>query len=258
MRCFRAAILALSTYTRLPMPRVQWDGEAAGLALGFLPLAGGAVGLAVLLWQLVCRGLGLSAVMFAAVCTALPVLVSGGIHIDGFCDTSDALASRQSRERRLEILKDPHVGAFALIRLCVYLLICFAVLHELFLLELDRGLGLVFVLSRCLASVSALTLPGARKNGMLAAFTGGADLRRTGVIIALFAAAALAGWLWLTLPQGAFGLALCLPVALWYRSMALKSFGGVTGDTTGFFLQLIELALPLGTLIGGLLWRNFC
>ena len=57
--------------------------------------------------------------------TALPVLVSGGIHTDGFIDTVDALSSYGDKEKKLEILKDPHTGAFAIIGAIMYYLLFF-------------------------------------------------------------------------------------------------------------------------------------
>ena len=51
----------------------------------------------------------------AVILTVIPVFVTGGIHVDGLLDTSDALSSWQERTRRLEILKDSHAGAFAII-----------------------------------------------------------------------------------------------------------------------------------------------
>ena len=50
----------------------------------------------------------------------VPVVITGGIHVDGLLDTSDALSSWRDREKRLEILKDSHAGAFAVITACVY------------------------------------------------------------------------------------------------------------------------------------------
>ena len=262
MRWIRAVTLAFSTYTRVPMPQVRWDDRAMGLAIAFLPLVGAVLGGTAWAWQWLCAALGLSPVLFAAVTVALPVLITGGIHLDGFCDTSDALASWQSRERRLEIMKDPHVGAFALIRLSVYLLCSFAVLHELYLRSTDgRVLGLVYVLSRAFAAWSAMALPNARKAGMLAAFTEGTDRRGARLTLGLLTAAGLAGWVILAGASGLIALGLGAGAALWYVRMTRKTFGGVTGDTTGFFLQITELALFSGLLTGGigLEWiRSFC
>ena len=65
----------------------------------------------------------------AAVAVLIPVLVTGGIHLDGFLDTSDAL-SWQVTERRFEILKDPHTGAFVIIACCSYFLAAFGIWTE--------------------------------------------------------------------------------------------------------------------------------
>jgi adenosylcobinamide-GDP ribazoletransferase len=235
------------------MPQVKWDDDAMRLAIAFLPVAGAAVGCAVWGWQALCRLLGASAVLFAAVAAALPVFITGGIHMDGYCDTSDAVASWSGRERRLEILKDPHVGAFALIRLAMYVLIDFALLYELYSRGYDSGIGFVYAVSRCLAAWSAMSTPNAREDGMLAAFTNKTDRREAGVILALLSVITAACWVIFTFPYGIAGFLLCVPAALWYRGMVIKRFGGATGDTTGFFLQVLELALPAGTLAGGII-----
>lgn len=101
-------------------------------------------------------------------------------------------------------------------------------------------------------------MPNARKDGMLAAFTKKADRRAVGVTLALLTVLGATGWIWFTFPYGFAGLALCLPVMLWYHGMARKCFGGVTGDTTGYYLQTIELTLVAGLLLGGILCHTFC
>ena len=171
MRWIRAVILAFSTYTQIPMPQVRWDDDAMKLSIAFLPFVGVLIGAIVYGWRVVCVVSGFSPVLFAAVTAALPIAVTGGIHMDGYCDTTDALASWQDKERRLEILKDPHVGAFALIHFGVYLLVSFALLYELYQRGYDTGIGMMYILSRCFAGLSAMTMPNARKEGMLAAFT---------------------------------------------------------------------------------------
>lgn len=73
---------------------------------------------------------------FSGICpfrTVLPILLTGGIHMDGFMDTMDALHSYQDRERKLEILKDSHVGAFACLSLICEMFLYAAALF--FLLE---------------------------------------------------------------------------------------------------------------------------
>ncbi|MDR1688970.1 MAG: adenosylcobinamide-GDP ribazoletransferase [Clostridiales bacterium] len=250
MRWVKAVVLAFSTYTRFPVPQIKWDDDAIKLSIAFLPIIGAVIGCFIWGWQYLCAAANFSPVFFAAVAAAVPVLITGGIHMDGFCDTCDALASWQSSERRLEIMKDPHIGAFALIRYVIYILIYFALLYELQIRGISAGIAFLYPLPRLFAAWSAMLLPNARKGGMLAAFTENADRRKVCAVLAVFTFIAVFCWVWFTLPYGIAALALTLPVAFWYRHTALKYFGGVTGDTTGFYLQICELTLLAGLLLG--------
>ena len=89
---------------------------------------------------------------FAAAAACLPLLITGGIHMDGFMDTVDALASHQSRERKLEILKDSACGAFAVLYCGVYLLLSFALYYEGYAAGWIYAFAPAFVLSRCLSA----------------------------------------------------------------------------------------------------------
>ena len=116
MRVIRSLCIAFSTYSRIPAPQVEWSDENRKYSMCFFPLIGAVIGLLLWGWLWLCEALAIGPVLKGAAGALLPVLVTGGIHMDGFMDTSDALASWQSRERRLEILKDSHVGAFAVLR----------------------------------------------------------------------------------------------------------------------------------------------
>ena len=181
----------------------------------------------------------------------LPVAVSGGIHLDGFCDTCDALSSHQSRERKLEILKDSNTGAFAIICCCLYLICFFAVWCE----ALPAGretwvLALGPVLSRSLSGLFAAVLPNARGSGLLAAFTAPMDAVKARCVLGLWTAAAGGAMALLSPWAGAGALAGAALVCLYYTVMSRRQFGGITGDLAGFFLQLCELAVVLGAAVG--------
>ena len=66
--------------------------------------------------------------------------------MDGFLDTMDAIHSYGDRSRKLEILKDPHLGAFAVISFGVYMMLYLGVFHEYLSLVLreDRGTDIFF------------------------------------------------------------------------------------------------------------------
>ncbi|HWR23801.1 MAG TPA: adenosylcobinamide-GDP ribazoletransferase [Feifaniaceae bacterium] len=252
MRFFEPMWIAISTYSVLPAPRFDWNEKNMRFSICFLPLVGLIIGAALYLWARAAKALAVDGILFAAVAAALPILLTGGIHMDGFMDTVDALASHREREKKLAILKDPHTGAFAVVYCGVYLVLSFGLYHALFQTE---GLLIVcfgFVLSRALAVLGAVTLPNARKEGMLCAFTGHAHKRVVSIAMAAVALLAMGGMVWASPAAGGFAAGFALLTFFAYRAMAIKEFGGVTGDTTGFFLQTSELALLLGAWIGGL------
>ena len=255
----KSLIIAFAMYSKLPMPRTEWERGSLAWALCWLPLVGAVIGGALRLWLWCWGALGLAA-LGAAGAAALPVLLSGGIHMDGFCDTCDALSSHQSRERKLEILKDSHAGAFAILCCCLYFLALYAAWREVNLTPGARWvLALGPVLSRCLAALAAVWWRNARGNGLLAAFTAPMDRRRARAVLLLLLAAVLGAMAALSLafrePPLLAVPAAALAVFGYYRRAAYGQFGGITGDTEGFFLQLCEcamvLALALAQKIGG-------
>lgn len=119
-----SCIIAVSMYSKIPMPNVEWTGERMRYVMCFFPLVGLAQGAVLGLWlHLALDVLNLSAAVSALVGAAVPLLVTGGIHMDGFLDTMDAVHSYGDRSRKLEILKDPHLGAFAVISFGVYMML---------------------------------------------------------------------------------------------------------------------------------------
>lgn len=251
MTVLRAVGMAFALYSRIPVPPLDWESGARRYTLYAFPLVGLAVGGGLLLWTWLAGALGLGQLLWAAGMTAIPLLITGGIHLDGFCDVCDALASHQSRERKLEILKDSHTGAFAIICCGLYLLVFFAAWCEAApagRAALALALGPAF--SRSLSGLFAVTLPNARGTGLLATFTGPMDaVKARGVLAA-----------WAVLTGGAMvaadvrtGLAALVGAGLacvYYVVTARRQFGGVTGDLAGFFLQLCELGMVLCAAVG--------
>ena len=250
---FESLLVALSTYSAIPTPQFEWNQRNMKYSLCFMPVIGVLVGLLLWGWGLLSQRLGLSGFLFAAVACCLPLLLTGGIHMDGYMDTCDALASHQTMERKLEIMKDPNCGAFAVIYCAVYLLLQLGLFYQLYEAGTLAVLCPAYVLSRACSALCGVTLPKARKNGMLNAYTKDNATKVTVTVMALVILAAMAVTLWLSPLAGAGALVLVGLAVLWYRSMTMRMFGGVTGDTSGFAIQLCELAFLLGALVGGLL-----
>lgn len=242
MKLIKACALAFSMYSRLPMPKTEWDKDSMEYVFCFFPLVGAVLGLLLMLWWRVSLFLELDHVLTASVCVVLPIVYTGGIHLDGFCDTSDALASHSSRERKLEILKDAHVGAFALIAFAVYMIFQFGLWFQ----AVSDGisvvvLSIVFVLSRSLSALAVVTMKNARQSGMLASFTDALVGKRVLVTVIIWLIACVLGFLYLDLIIGGTMLIAAGFVYVCYAMMSSKNFGGITGDLAGYFLQLCEL-----------------
>ena len=250
MHVIRSLLVAFATYSRIPVPRVAWTDENRRYALCFFPLVGAAVGAALTAWLLACDALGFSSLLRGAVGAAIPLLVTGGIHMDGFMDTCDALASWQTRERRLEILKDSHVGAFAVMACCGYMLVMAGLLGEAAAKDAP-AIAACFVLSRALSAVSSVLMRGARPEGMLSGLTRASQGRAVAASGALYALVCAAVWALRGWRLAALCLAFAAVCLLGYRRMAYRHFGGVTGDLAGWLLQVTELCLIAAVVIGG-------
>ena len=233
--------VALSMYSALPMPQFNWNEKNMRCAMAAFPLVGVFCGIAVFLWGLLSRYAEFSPLLTGAGLALAPVLVTGGIHLDGFCDTTDALASHQTRERKLEILKDSHCGAFAVIGTATYLIFLTALCAELEVTrELLFSLGLCFVLSRALSGTAVTTFPCAKNSGLVHTFSDMAAKKRSRVLLILMAIAASAGLI--VLGSGWAVAAAAVMFVIYYIS-SMRIFGGITGDLAGWFLQWCELLM---------------
>lgn len=255
MKVASAVFSAFGMFSRVPLPKatLPWAGMEGALAA--FPLVGIAQGALLAAWGALAAWADAPAGVVAAVFTVLPLAFNGGIHLDGLCDTADALASCAPRERRLQILKDPHAGAFGVMAVVACLLLQFA-LFESFV-PTARSLACLpclFALSRALSGLAVLRWPKARPDGLARGLADGAPGRAPLVALSLWAAAAVCGMVLLAGVAGALCAVSSLCALAAYRRMALRAFGGVTGDLAGWFLQWTELAMLAVLVGGGLLW----
>ena len=228
-------------YSRIPMPKVEWREENRRYSLGLFPIIGAVIGGLIFGWGALCRMLGFNSPVFAAVAVLIPIAVTGGIHLDGFCDFTDARCSFADKQKRLEIMSDPHIGSFAAIYACLYLMIQGALWTQVDDIRLMGTAALCFVMSRALSGISAVTFRAAKSEGTLQSFV---KPSHKGVNIGLgifFFAAAAAGGAVLSPLSGAAAAVTALIVFAYYRHAAYSTLGGTTGDLCGWFLQLCEI-----------------
>ncbi len=243
-------IIAFSTYSRIPMPRVDWNDENMKYTICFFPLIGLAVGGISWIFMASSLACGFGTILRDSGLTLIPLLVTGGIHMDGLLDTADAVFSYRSREEQLEIMKDSHSGAFAVIWCGAYLMAFFGILSEMELSDMPL-LMMVYAASRALSGIALLKFPKAKSTGLLRTFSDKAICGRSAWILAaelaVFCTVMILAALSAGFPErGAAALGTgALGFYLYYR-LTKKNFGGITGDLAGCFLCLEELAMAAG------------
>ncbi len=240
---FNSMLVALAMYSKLPVPQVDWQKKNMAYALAFFPLVGVFCAGWLLLWHYLADFLSIGNFMWSVGALLGPLLITGGIHLDGFCDVTDALSSWQTRERRLEILKDSHIGAFALIGCCCYLvayLACWTEIRPDFQTCLFIGLG--YVLCRVLSGLSIANLRCAKTSGLAATFASNADKRGVTAFLLVWLVGVAAGLFYLNWLWAFCGLMVAAACFCYYRWLSYSHFGGINGDLAGWFLQILELA----------------
>lgn len=235
--------IGLQFLTRIHVVKqTVWTEEAFGKSVRYFPLVGLTLGIiygaaAMALTALpVHFGCDFPAHVRAAVLAALPFLLTGGIHCDGFMDTVDGIFSGRRRERMLEIMKDSCTGSFAVTAFGILLLLQYAVLLDMPAAALPTAMLVMPVIGRLMMTAGISLFPYARPEGMGKAFGRYAG-RRSCVLIFVYTAAilALSGWQAL-LAAGAAGV-----FTLWFGRYVTGLLGGLTGDVYGAICTISEL-----------------
>nr|WP_297282942.1 adenosylcobinamide-GDP ribazoletransferase [uncultured Agathobaculum sp.] len=253
-------LVAFSMYSAVPVPQVQWEKRTMRWALGFLPLVGVLIGALEWLWFLFCTRFAADGLFYAVGAALLPLFVSGGIHLDGLCDTCDALCSYGDREKRLAILKDPHVGAFGPMWLIAFLLAevgCFAQIYACPALLPLAICG--FAMARAMGGCKVVLTPCAKDSGLAHLFAENSDKKVVAValIVEVLLYLTVTGLLVYAVPHGLTAATVLMAVLLvWHgvhEHMTRRIFGGITGDLAGFYISVSELLALACAALGGLM-----
>lgn len=254
MSVLKGIVIAFSTFSKIPMPQFVWkDKEVGHMFVGF-PLVGVVLSFLTLWLYKGISFLELNDLSKGVLLTIFPILITGGIHLDGFMDTMDGIASYKSREERLAILKDSHIGAFGVIGGIVLVLLQVSALSMLSSKMLLPYLG-IFPISRCLSGLASLYFAITKEEGSLSYF------RKTHSKLSLVSL-----WMMLIGVIGYYafieerifliGVGILFFIDIFVIIRLRKIFGGMTGDLAGYFLTLNEMIFPWIILIvlkGGLL-----
>lgn len=251
MKILKAMVIAFSIYSKIPVPQFEWKEEDMEYMMCFFPWIGGVIGLAFYGWAVLCEKFAVGTLCYALIAAAIPLIISGGFHVDGYMDTMDALHSYQSREKKLEILKDSHIGAFAAIMLVLYYLIDIAAISEIHTRKAVFAVAAVFSLARCLSGIAVVTLQSAKKEGLLYTFASGAQKEKVKRGLYLQLVLCMALMIIISKEYGVAAIIASLLSFLYFKKKSYKEFGGITGDTAGFFVTVCEAAAAVAVAIAG-------
>ncbi|MBT8154213.1 adenosylcobinamide-GDP ribazoletransferase [Epibacterium ulvae] len=241
----RDIALSLLLLTRLPVPKVpDSDLDRQAQSAWAFPVVGLIIGGFATLTILILQHLGQPDVVCAGLALTLCIFFTGAMHEDGLADTVDGFWGGYTKERRLEIMKDSHIGTYGVLALILSLGLRWMTLATLIATIGAWVMIPIAALSRAAMPVLMISLPNARDHGL--SHHVGTPSRRPaalGLGIAMSVA-------WTTLGVGA--ALVCVVVGALglfglYHLIKCK-IGGRTGDTLGAAQQLAEI-LCLLTLV---------
>ena len=243
----QAFLVAVAFLTRFPvtLPNGLTHRHQAQ-SLMFYPMVGLLIG--GLLWVIAAGMQDTAPLLISAIVVGVWILATGGLHLDGLADCADGWVGGigdQSKTR--QIMKDPHVGAMAVVTLVMVLLMKVVALGEVLNHDGFAVLIVAPALARCSSIALFMTTSYVSANGLGSNLVdqfgheGGISGIKNGRRYALWGTALVAfvvlGWsaLWL--------IAVLTAVFLYLRHLAVKRLGGFTGDVAGAMIELIELAV---------------
>ena len=272
-RFFQTLLLALQFFTRIPLPaplarRVDFSPALMQRAMACMPAAGWITGLAaalvfnlsLALWAVpttIVTAAPLLMLLAATLSTAAGLWLTGGLHEDGLADVADALGGQNSPERALQIMKDSQLGGYAVLTLCMALLLKICLIALLGLLLGAQPLGWLLLAAHVLSRFFPLAL--ARWLPHVALASQSKTRQMAGTISAmplwpgalcclpLLAFYCLPNGTWLLALAGAGSVTCAVATAClgrWFQ----QRIGGFTGDCLGATQQVCELVFYLTAL----------
>ncbi|ANU10019.1 Cobalamin-5-phosphate synthase, CobS [Planococcus antarcticus DSM 14505] len=237
-------LLALQFFSVIPVKK-QLPMEKVHITTMYtmLPLVGILFGsiLAVSVW-LLRDATDVSSLLIGFAVVAIGMALTGGLHMDGLADTSDAYFSYQDREKRLDIMGDPRIGAFGTMVLLL------AIIGKIILVaESIDSVSLVVVLfipvfSRIGLLALFSSTKSAKPDGLAAFFQRRTNHKIVWLLTIAWMIISFAVIVWSTTSWTALILLVLLFGSLWlYRIWCLKNFGGVTGDLFGAYVEGVEI-----------------
>ncbi len=231
----RSLFFALGFLTSIPVRTSTPQAGDLGRAAIWFPFVGVIIGVVLVVTQLILTRF-FAPLLAGALIVVVWIALTGGLHLDGLADCGDGLLSATSRERRLEIMRDPRLGTFGGMVLIMHL-----VIKTLAVASLTAPIALLLApaLARWLMLFVAQQ-PAARPGGLGAAFSAGLPKESWigAAIIPLMLIVPGA-------PRSIFAALAAALVTFGIVRLARSRLGGVTGDVFGMTIEVVEVVVLL-------------
>lgn len=233
-----AFAMTQSMFCSIPFPLHSWDEKSRPYMLLFLPVVGLEIGAIWMLCNFLLTQFNVPLLIYALIMCVIPFIATGFIHLDGFMDVTDAIGSYRELEKRREILKDSHVGSFAVVGCVILFIAMFAFFGSASQSANDIVLLFIPLISR---TGSALAVTNLKPMSTSQYAHSNATPRWHNILLIMYAAAAAA-----ITYVFAQKYALCLAVQTAVYAVSLrkcyKTLQGMNGDISGYCITVSEAA----------------
>jgi adenosylcobinamide-GDP ribazoletransferase len=236
---------ALLFLTRIPFPQIPLDDKKISGSVVFFPVAGALIGSILYgIFSLTSRVFSMQASMAFVLLTYL--ILTGGMHVDGFADTLDGFFCGGDKQKKLDVMKDSCIGTFGSVGITILLILKWSLLSSLNEKIIMSALLTCPVISRWVMTIAVIYFPYIRPTGLGKSFEANSNYKR-----AFFST--LLTFALVYFMASFHGLYICLLVLIvglvfiWY---SIKQLGGLTGDIYGAINEISDvLALMLFSII---------
>lgn len=237
MKILEGIVVAFQFLTRFYLPiNLKWDEKNIKYSLLFFPIVGLAIGAILYLGNYLASFVNLNPELIVLL---IWILITGGLHIDGFSDTVDGMSARADREKTLKIMDDSHIGAFGVIAIVLLILSKYETIKELILIN-PFAIYFSPIFARAIAGIFLSFFKTAKDSGLAYFFHSSANntiaivqFLLTLAFIFYFNSWMAARFIYTLL----IVFVLVLPI--------YKKLGGLTGDVYGTIVELSELVFMM-------------
>jgi adenosylcobinamide-GDP ribazoletransferase len=245
-------LINLQFFTVIPIKKqLPMEKKYMNRAIQLLPLTGLFLGIIISTFTyILVHWTPFSILAVSFLIWLLTIILTGGLHLDGWIDASDALFSYQDQQKRLEIMKDPRTGAFGVLSVIVLLAARFLFIYEI-IARLEPATFLLILLipffSRVSMGLLLIHMPLAKQGG-LAAFFQRAVQKNSTTIYWLYMCVLLAGLYVIDHFIGLLASGMVVSAGFFFllvKRKIMNWFGGITGDVLGASVEGVEIWLWL-------------